>query len=156
MLNDDIALGQLGEVGLQVGFNHLNKVLVTDAEGSFQLIDPRPEEANWSRDGNLRIPASGVHVKVAEVAPAIDDQKAVLLRAPGLALYRVVEQNTCTAADHLPELHVGVDRLGEHEIHYLVNVDACIEHVNRDGNARHVLVLELVQQSTLAVHSRIL
>ena len=39
-------------------------------------------------------------------------------------------------ADHLPKLDVGIDRLGKDQINDLGDVDACIEHVDRDGNGQ--------------------
>ena len=40
------------------------------------------------------------------------------------------------AADHLPELDVGVHRLGEDEVDDLGHVDAGVEHVHRDGDGQ--------------------
>jgi hypothetical protein len=51
------------------------------------------------------------------------------------------------AADHLPELHVRLHRLGEDQVHHLGHVDAGVEHVDRDGDGQLVLgVLEVVDE----------
>ena len=42
------------------------------------------------------------------------------------------------ASDHLPELDVGLHRLGEDEVHDLGHVDAGVEHVHRDGDGQLV------------------
>ena len=45
------------------------------------------------------------------------------------------------APDHLPELDLRVDRLEEDQVRYLGNVDAGVEHVDRDGDVRRVVLL---------------
>ena len=52
-----------------------------------------------------------------------------------------------TAADHLPELDPGFDRLCEHQVDHFRHVDAGVEHVHRDGDAEVVIRLfELLDQ----------
>ena len=65
-------------------------------------------------------------------------------------------QQPGAAPDHLPELGVGVDRLGKDQVDDLAHVDAGIEHVHTDGDAGHVVVGELVEQAALAVDARVI
>ena len=52
------------------------------------------------------------------------------------------------AADHLPELGLRPDQLEEHEVDDLGHVDAGVEHVDRDGDVRGlVLDREVVDQA---------
>ena len=71
-------------------------------------------------------------------------------------MYGIVEQHARPAPDHLPKLDVRVDWLCKHEVHHFADVDAGIQHVHRNGNARHVVVLELVEQPALAVYTGVL
>ena len=49
---------------------------------------------------------------------------------------------TCTTANHLPELDSGLDRPGKYEIHDLRDINAGIEHIYRDGNSQ-ILIISL-------------
>ncbi len=55
----------------------------------------------------------------------------------------------------MPELRVAVDGLREDKVDDFEYVDACVEHVHADRDPGHVLVLELVEESTLTVRPRI-
>ena len=103
----------------------------------------------------MRFFTFGMHVEILEVAPAVGDEESILLRTPGLSLFWFLKHSRA-ASDHLPKLDIRVDRLGEDEIHDFTNVHTGIEHVHGDRHAGHVLVLELVEQPTLAVNPRIL
>jgi hypothetical protein len=53
-----------------------------------------------------------------------------------------------SAPEHLPELGLRADQLEEDEVHHLRDVDAGVEHVDRDGDVRRlVLVREGVDQT---------
>ena len=61
-------------------------------------------------------------------------------------------QQACAASDHLPEFGVGVNRFGKHQIDDFTNINTRVEHVHADGDARHVVVGELVEQAAFAVY----
>ena len=44
------------------------------------------------------------------------------------------------AAEHLPELGLGPHQLEEHEVDDLGHVDAGVEHVDRDGDVRRLVL----------------
>ena len=74
-----------------------------------------------------------------EVVPVVEDQEVGLV----LAGAEEVVAEPGAPADHLPELHVGVDRLGEDEVDDLGHVDAGVEHVDRDGDRKQRLAESL-------------
>ena len=149
--DDDVVLGQVGEVGAQGCLGLFDDVGARSGEGGFELIEAAPEELD--REGYLlaRFPALGVHLEVLEVAPAVDDEEPVLLRAPGFPLEWIDFEYAGAASDHLPELRVAVHGLGENEVDDLADVHAGVEHVHADGDPGEGSVLELVEQAALAV-----
>ena len=107
----------------------------------------QPEQAHRQGLGGALGLAFGVQLEVFEVVPAVDDEK-VRLAIAGSGVF--VE--ACAAADHLPELHTAEDRLGEHERLNGGDVDTGIEHVDRNGNAWHILELEVVKYVLGTLH----
>ncbi len=105
-----------------------------------KLLQTQPEQTGRER---LRYRASAsilVYLEIIEIVPVIDDQEVGLLFAalgigPGAG----------AATEHLPELHLAEDRLGEDEIAQGRHVDAGVEHVHGNGDPREVLVLEIVE-----------
>jgi hypothetical protein len=73
-------------------------------------------------------------IEELEVAPVIEDQELGLV----LARPEQIAAQPGAAPDHLPELHVGPDRLGEHQVDDLGDVDAGVEHVDRDRDRQIV------------------
>ena len=134
----DVVQGNAGDHGLQslggpsvLGVGNLQQGL---------FLQEQPEQAHRQGLGGALGLAFGVQLEVFEVVPAVDDKKVRLAVAGSRVL---VEAGA--AADHLPELDAAEDRPGEHERANGGHVDAGIEHVDRDGNARHVLELEVVK-----------
>src|SRR5207244_1465820 len=70
-------------------------------------------------------------LEALEVAPVVEDLEFDLI----LSGTEQIGAKSRAAADHLPELDVGVNRLREDEVDDFGNVDAGIKHVdrNRDG-----------------------
>ena len=85
----------------------------------------------------------GELVMEGEIAPVVKDQKLTLV----LARAEQVFAQSRTSANHLPELHLAFDRLGEDEVHNLRHVDTSVQHVYRNGYAKFALgFFELVNQ----------
>ena len=79
-----------------------------------------------------------------EVEAEVEDSE-VLLVVPGSE--QIVAQSRA-APDHLPELDARVDRLEEDQVRNLGNVDAGIEHIDRDRDVgRLVLLREIIEQA---------
>ena len=70
-----------------------------------------------------------------EVAVVVEDQKLGFVFTGA----KQVGAQARAAANHLPELDPGFDRLGEHQVDHFRDVDAGIEHVHRDGDAEVVI-----------------
>jgi hypothetical protein len=82
-------------------------------------------------------------VEEPEVLPVVEDEELGLVLAGSEEVFAQAR----AAADHLPELHVRLHRLGEDQVHHLGHVDAGVEHVDRDGDGQLVLgVLEVVDE----------
>ena len=78
-----------------------------------------------------------------EIAPVVKDQELTLV----LASAEQVFAQPRTAANHLPEFHLALDRLGEDEVHHFGYVDTGVKHVNRNGYAQFTIrFFELVNQ----------
>ena len=54
--------------------------------------------------------------------------------------------------DHLPELDVGLHRLGEHQVNHFRHVDARIQHIHRDGQSERVAGFLEVIDELLGAH----
>ena len=123
-VGDRLAKGLGGVVG---------KVAFEDLESG---VEHRHEHRHV--DGRLVV---GLLVEV--VLPEVDDLELGLLpvgqRSKILAGLLVAR----AAADHLPELDARLHRLHEDQIDDLGDVDAGVEHVHGDGDARQVVLLEL-------------
>ena len=90
------------------------------------------EEQLRQRLGLLGLGGLVALVEELEVLPVVEDQEVRLV----LARAEQVFAEPGAAADHLPELDVGVDRLGEDQVDDLGHVDAGVEHVHRDGDGQ--------------------
>ena len=109
-----------------------------------QQLEAGIEERNQDRHFRRRL-VVGPLVEV--VLPEVDDLelglftvgKAVQEPASGLVAR--------PPADHLPQLDARLHRLHKDEVDYLGNVDAGVEHVHRNGEARQVVFLELGDES---------
>ncbi len=55
------------------------------------------------------------------------------------------------ASHHLPEFGLGTHHLEEHQVHHLGHVNAGVEHVHRDGDMRHLLLVGEVIDEALRV-----
>ncbi len=106
-----------------------------------------------SRALNSRLPSDSptepsvvrdVLAEELEVLAVVEDVEELLV-LPGP---EQVGTEPRAAADHLPELGLRAHQLEEDEIHDLRHVDAGVEHVDRDGDVRRlVLVREVVDQA---------
>jgi hypothetical protein len=82
--------------------------------------------------------------------PEIDDEKPCLF-----AVGQPVEKLACllvarSASYHLPEFNARVDWLHKHQVHHLRDIDAGVEHIDRDCEPGLVLLFKLADE-TVAV-----
>ncbi|MNL55196.1 hypothetical protein D3C87_1785850 [compost metagenome] len=77
----------------------------------------------------------------------VDDQKVLLDLTRGL-----FGMKPRAATNHLPKLDLAEDGLGEHQVLNGRHVDTSIEHVHRDGHARHGSKLEIIQRGISTLH----
>ena len=92
--------------------------------------------------------------EILKIVPAIENQKHLFFGTPGFDFSGF--QKARAPADHLPEFGVGVNGFGKHQIYDFTHIDAGVQHVHANGNARHILMGELMEQTTLAVDTRII
>lgn len=116
-------------------------------DGHRRELDARLEDALQQRLLRRGLLLLVTLVEEPEVRPVVEDQELGL----GPARAEQVGAQARAAADHLPELHVGADRLREDEVHDLGHVDARVEHVDREGDVdgvgeRRVVALEVVDE----------
>ena len=102
-----------------------------------QQLHPGAEEAGAERDDTASLDALWILAEEVEIEAEVEDAE-VLLVVAGTEQFRTESR---AASDHLPELDLRVDRLEEDQVRYLGNVDAGVEHVDRDGNVRRVVLL---------------
>ena len=97
---------QVGQVLAEVLLDGLDNLLLFESHGRLELVEAGVEKPN--RQGNLPagLTTLRVHLEVLEVAPAIDDEEAVLFGAPRFELALVGIEHPCATPDHLPELDV--------------------------------------------------
>ncbi len=115
---------------------------------NLELFQAQTEQADGQRLGDGAGAAVLVDLEVVEVVPVVDDQEVGLL----LRRSERIGPGAGAAAEHLPELDLAEDRLGEDEVADGGNVDAGVEHVHGDGDAGEVLVLEIVEGLLGALH----
>ena len=108
--------------------------LIHLVERRLRELDARLEEVLEQRLLRRGLLLLVLLVEEPEVRPVVEDQELSLVSARA---EQVLAQPRA-AADHLPELHVGLDRLGEDEVDDLGHVDAGVEHVDRDGDGQLV------------------
>jgi hypothetical protein len=124
---------------------------MTECLSGLDLVNANARKADWKRNLCFEFLSFGSELEIVKIVPAIDNLEGVFYCAPGLNLVRL--QQAGAATDHLPEFGVAEDGLSEDKIDDLPNVNACIKHVNADGNARHVVARELIEQSALTINS---
>jgi hypothetical protein len=117
--------------------------LVHLVDGGLEQLHARLEEVLEQRLLRRGLRLLVLLVEEPEVLPVVEDEELGLV----LAGPEEVFAEARAAADHLPELHVRLHRLGEDQVHHLGHVDAGVEHVDRDGDGQLVLgVLEVVDE----------
>src|SRR5947208_3387300 len=88
------------------------------------------------------VPAGAI-VEELEIAAEVEHEEVLLV----LTWPEQVWTQPRAAAEHLPELRLRPDGLGEHQIDDLGDVDAGVEHVHADRDVRClVLLLERLYQ----------
>ena len=114
-------------------------------QSGFRQIEPCLEDRLGQRLCSRRLGLLVAFLEPLEVAPVVEDLEMGLV----LARAEQVRAESRPATDHLPELHIGIDRLGENKIDDFRHVDARVEHIHRncDGQIRVVAyALEVVDQ----------
>jgi hypothetical protein len=124
----DALLGQAVDVlGEQVG-DDVEEHGLGRLEGRLGKLDAGLEQQLHQGLRDLGLHWLVVEVEEVEVAPVIEDADLRLV----LAGAEKVLPQTGAAADHLPELDLGIDRLGEDQVDHLGDVDAGVQHVYGD------------------------
>ena len=108
---------------------------------------PALKTALGERLGHARLGFGLLQLVPGKVAPVVENAERLLV----LAGAEQIGAQAGATADHLPELDLGFDRLGEHQIDHFGHVDAGVEHIHRDGNGELLVAaagaaLEVVDQ----------
>ena len=136
LLDGDGLPGQVGDVLGDQGDDRLEDLGLGLLERRLGELEAGLEDQLRQRLRLLGLDGLVTLVEELEVLPVVEDQEVRLV----LAGSEQVLAEPGAAADHLPELDVGVDRLGEDEVDDLGHVDAGVEHVHRDGDGQSGLL----------------
>jgi hypothetical protein len=118
------------------------RVLAAGVEGGDQ-VESAGEQPGAERRCHCPFGEVGVMVEELEVLAPVEDVEELLV----LTWTKQVGAQAGAATEHLPELGFGPHQLEEHEVGDLGDVDAGVEHVDRDGDVRDSLRdLELLDQ----------
>ena len=138
-----------GFIGRRLALGKSARLAVLLVQRAHQ-IEPRREQPLGQRFRGARLLQLRVGAEELEVLAVVEDVEELLV----LARAEQVRAEPRAAADHLPELGLRAHQLEEDEVHDLGHVDAGVEHVDRDGDVRRlVLVREVVDQALRVLRS---
>ena len=135
--------GQSGDLGAQVGDHLLAIGGLLLAQVGLQQAQARVEDGHQHRHGSIYY-FLGILAEV--IFPEIQDQEALLfvIRQP----FQVVAGRLAARAapDHLVQLDRRLHRFHEHQVDRFGHINAGVEHIHRDGDARLGLLFEGIHQ----------
>jgi hypothetical protein len=134
--------------GISIGVHLFAGGVGLDALALVELADERepPREAAMAGGfADRALHRRRVFLEELEVLTKIEDIKERLVLSGRVE----IRAQARAAADHLPELRRRPDGLEEHEVHHLGHVDPGVEHVHRDGQMRHLVLLAEVPEQGL-------
>ena len=104
-------------------------------QGGLSQLNADFEEKLHQRLFGARVGLLGILFEEFEVAQVVEDAEDELVLATAIQ----VLAEPGAPANHLPEFHIGLDRLGKDKVDHLGHIDAGVEHIHGHGNGQLVV-----------------